>query len=440
MLVSYGSTAHSISYEDIRDLVGLHVREQQLADKRVLLIVPDKTRSGPTPLFLRALAERLCPIATGLDAMVALGTHDPLKGDAFEEYTRAIQAGGDCGGRPPRILQHHFRATSQLRLVANLSAAEVSDMTMGYCYEQIPFTIDKAIFDYDHVVICGPVFPHEVAGFSGGHKYLIPGIAGREVIDLSHWLGALITSPLICGQGANPVRAMIEGLADRVPVERSLAAYVVENEVVRGVFLGQVREAWREAAHLSGQIHIKTWADGPFGTVIACASRRYDDLWTAGKSVYKCETLVKDGGTLIVYAPGVTRVSTEHGDYIREARYHTRDYFVHRWESVQHIPKRVLAHCTHVRGVGFATNRYDQPRINVVLATGIPEDECRRVNLRYRDPASVDIEAMEGKPDVLVIPDAGETLHRLSPSEMVRFKRYAYKPIETNPRDLPGPR
>ena len=40
----------------------------------------------------------------------------------------------------------------------------------------------------------GPVFPHEVVGFSGGNKYLFPGVVGPEIIDLSHWLGALITS------------------------------------------------------------------------------------------------------------------------------------------------------------------------------------------------------------------------------------------------------
>ena len=61
------------------------------------------------------------------------------------------------------------------------------------------------------MLVVGPVFPHEVVGFSGGNKYFFPGVAGPEIIDLSHWLGALITSSAIIGTpGITPVRALID--------------------------------------------------------------------------------------------------------------------------------------------------------------------------------------------------------------------------------------
>jgi hypothetical protein len=60
-------------------------------------------------------------------------------------------------------------------------------------------------------LVVGPVFPHEVVGFSGGNKYFFPGISSQEVINVSHWLGTLMTSAEIIGtRGITPVRAMID--------------------------------------------------------------------------------------------------------------------------------------------------------------------------------------------------------------------------------------
>jgi nickel-dependent lactate racemase len=55
--------------------------------------------------------------------------------------------------------------------------------------------VNRLVFDYDQIVIIGPVFPHEVVGFSGGNKYLFPGVSGPEVLNFFHWLGAVVTNP-----------------------------------------------------------------------------------------------------------------------------------------------------------------------------------------------------------------------------------------------------
>ena len=66
--------------------------------------------------------------------------------------------------------------------------------------------INKLVHEYDQIVICGPVFPHEVVGFSGGNKYLFPGVAEGEIINFFHWLGALITNPKVIGNKYTPIR------------------------------------------------------------------------------------------------------------------------------------------------------------------------------------------------------------------------------------------
>jgi nickel-dependent lactate racemase len=142
----------------------------------------------------------------------------------------------------------------------------------------------------------------------------------------------------------------------------------------------------------------------------------YDDLWVGGKVMYKLEPIVADGGTLIIYAPHITEVSYTHGKILDKIGYHTRDYFLKRMEDFRGIPRGVIAHSTHVKGIGSFVNGVEKPRVNVVLATGIQAERCRRINLGYMDPMKVNIADYEGREDegILVVHHAGEMLHRLS--------------------------
>jgi nickel-dependent lactate racemase len=153
----------------------------------------------------------------------------------------------------------------------------------------------------------------------------------------------------------------------------------------------------------------------PFATVIGQASARYDELWTAGKVMYKLEQIVADGGELIIHAPHVGRLSRTWGAEIERVGYHVRDYFLAQPERFAGIPRGVLAHSTHVRGAGSFDQGVERPRIRVTLATGIPRDVCERVNLGYADPSGIDPARHQGREaeGVLVVPDAGEVLYRL---------------------------
>jgi hypothetical protein len=133
--------------------------------------------------------------------------------------------------------------------------------------------------------------------------------------------------------------------------------------------------------------------------------------------MYKMEPAVADGGEVVIFAPHITEVSYTHGAVIDEIGYHCRDYFLADWERFAHYPGGVLAHATHVKGLGTfdrATGR-ETPRVQVTLATGIPEARCRQINLGYRDPGSIDFGEWEGREDegVLLVPRAGERLYRI---------------------------
>jgi nickel-dependent lactate racemase len=278
----------------------------------------------------------------------------------------------------------------------------------------VPVTINRHIHDYDQIIIAGPVFPHEVVGFSGGNKYLFPGVSGPEVLNFFHWLGALVTNPMIIGNKYTPVRAIVDRAAAMVTVPKLCFCMVVEQSRLAGIFAGSPELAWSSASDLSRELHIR-YQDHPFDTVLSCAPAMYDELWVGGKCMYKIEPVVADGGELIIFAPHIKEISLTHGHLIGKIGYHCRDYFWKQWDQYKEMPWGVLAHSTHVRGIGTYEDGVEKCRIQVTLASGIPEEICKKINLGYRDPRSMvpeDFAGREGE-GVLLVPKAGERLYHL---------------------------
>ena len=230
-----------------------------------------------------------------------------------------------------------------------------------------------------------------------------------------HWLGALISNPVINGSKNTQVRAVINRAASFIPVEKRCFCLTVVDKKARAIFFGTPEEAWSAAADLSANTHI-IYKEKPFKSILAMAPAMYDDIWVAGKCMYKLEPVVADGGELIIYAPHITEVSVTHGALIKRIGYHTRDYYLAQMDKFQDIPGGIIAHSTHVRGIGTYENGVEKPRVQVTLATGIPEAECHAINLGYRDPASINPDDWKDKEEqgLLLVPSAGEILYRLT--------------------------
>ncbi|MBN1781724.1 hypothetical protein JW948_11400, partial [bacterium] len=235
-----------------------------------------------------------------------------------------------------------------------------------------------------------------------------------EIIDMFHWLGALITNMEIIGRTDTPVREVINRAASLLDRPVDAFCLVVKDGKAAGLFAGPAAETWQQAARLSEKLHI-VYKSRSFGQVLSCAPRMYDDLWTGAKCMYKLEPVVADGGELIIYAPHICDVSVTHGKTILDVGYHVRDYFVHQWDRFRHLPWGILAHSTHVKGLGRFENGVEKPRIRVTLATSIPENICRKIDLGYRDPASIDPKEWMNREaeGILYVPKAGEMLYRL---------------------------
>jgi nickel-dependent lactate racemase len=408
--------------------------------RSVCVLVPDHTRTCPLPLLMRVVHTALHGRVVRLTVVIALGTHAPMNEQALAAHLGYVP--GHLADTYPgtTVVNHEWWNPDTFADLGVVPAGRLAQLSDGRLSLDVPVLVNRAVVEHDVALVVGPVLPHEVVGISGGNKYFFPGVGGQKIIDVSHWLGALITSAEIIGTtGITPVRALIDDGAALIPTEK-LALCVVTAELADGaadgavgqalaaeaagphaggrsplhsVSFGDTRSSWASAAEVCAATHV-SYLDAPVRRVLSIIPEMYDEIWTAAKGFYKVEPVVADGGEVILYAPHITEISSTHAE-IYDIGYHCRDYFVKQWDRFSPVHWGVLAHSTHLRGAGSydAETGQERLRLQVTLATGIPESVCRSVNLGYLDPATVDVKAFTDDPGTMVIPRAGEILFRL---------------------------
>lgn len=403
-----------VSAEETAALVARACPQDAYRHQRILLIVPDATRTAPVGLIFKTLFAQIGPVARAVDVLVALGTHQPMSEAAIARRLEMSDVERAGIYRNVRFFNHAWNDPASLKEVGVISAGEISQLSDGLFAMEVPVAINRLLFDYDQVILIGPVFPHEVAGFSGGNKYLFPGVSGPEVLNFFHWLGAVVTSPRIIGQKWTAVRAVIDRAAAMVSVPKFCFCMVVDGSEFAGLYAGSPEAAWDAASDLSRERNI-TFKNRSFHTILSCAPLMYDELWTGAKCMYKLEPVLADGGELIIYAPHIHEVCMTHKETIEAIGYHCRDYFLKQWDRFSHYPWGVLAHSTHVHGVGSYEDGVERARAHVTLATGISEEKCRQINLGWRNPNSINVTEFANREDegILLVPKAGEKLYQL---------------------------
>ena len=384
--------------------------------ERVLAIISDKTRDDNTHELFPIASDFLTKRAVAsFDALIAQGTHPPMS--AAQKLSKIGNA--DFRGS---LFDHRWDDPDELITLGELSGEMVHELTNGLIDNPVPVSINKLLAPgiYDTVLVFGATVPHEVAGFAGGAKYFFPGVAGPELTHTTHWLGALAGIENIIGQVETPTRRLIEAAADMIPARIiSLNTVVSRNNgelVTYALFTGDIRQAFRRAAEVSRQVHIR-YTGRKYNRVIALLDPHYDELWVGGKASYKLGAIIEEGGELIIYAPHLTKLSETHGALIEKYGYapleSVRDMLGVSQELRENLC--IAAHLAHVAYAG----RLDQhgkvvPRYQITMATGLDEATCRRVNLGFADYRTLDYELMRSDPDTLIVSDAGRDLYQVS--------------------------
>ena len=395
--------------------------EQALEDvqqgERVLAIIPDKTRDDNTDFLFPVVTNILKEIGVeNFDGLVAQGTHPPM---SMEQKLAKVGLEEFAG----TIFDHRWDNPEDLVTLGELSAREVSTLTDGLLDESIAVSLNKLLAPgvYDTILVFGATVPHEVAGFAGGAKYFFPGVAGPELTHMTHWLGALAGIENIIGNVDTPTRRLIQAAAELVPARViSLNTVVTRSQdgelLTYALYAGDVREAFRQAAAISSQVHIR-YTNRKYKRVVALLDPHYDELWVGGKASYKLGAIIEDGGELIIYAPHLTRISETHGALIEKYGYapleSVRDMLGVSQELRENLC--IAAHLAHVAYAG----RLDESgnivtRYRITMATGIDEATCKRVNLGYLDYRNLPWDQLREDPDTLFVENAGRDLYQVA--------------------------
>jgi nickel-dependent lactate racemase len=270
---------------------------------------------------------------------------------------------------------------------------------------------------YDIILIFSATVPHEVAGFAGGAKYLFPGVAGPDLTHATHWLGALASIENVIGRVETPTRHMIEAAADFVSAQIiTLNSVVTRDDDNRlhthALFTGDFRSAFRAAAEVSKQVHIK-YTGRKYQRVVALLDEHYDELWVGGKASYKLGGIIEEGGELIIYAPHLRSISDTHGKLIEKYGYAPLDR-VREMVALSEELQNNLAVAAHLAHVSYAGKRDLEgrviPRYRITMASALDEETCRRVNLGFMDHRQFRRADYEHDPDTLVVERAGRDL------------------------------
>lgn len=401
----------------IKEFVHTHLGSHDLTGKRITLIVPDGTRHAPVGQLAAHIRDALGTRPESVRVVIALGTHDYMDVPAIDRLMGCEEEGFAAAYPGWSIHNHLWRDEETFADLGTIPAERIAELTEGRLKDRpMRVLVNKMAVETDVCLILGPVLPHEVVGISGGNKYFYPGLSGHDVIDMSHWVGALITSyEMIGATGITPVRQMIDAATELIPSEKLLLGMIVRpgSDSLAFLAFGDSRSAWEACAEVSSQLHVR-YVDHAYDRVVSVIPEMYEDMWTGAKGFYKLEPIVADGGELIILAPHITEVSVMHPG-ILEIGYHNRQYFVEQWDRFKDHPWGELAHSTHLRGLGDydPATGIETNRVQVTLATGIPREIVEAVGLNHLDPATIDLAALAADPGTLVVHNAGELLHRI---------------------------
>lgn len=266
---------------------GKNLRQFLEGGRCVLVIVNDATRPTPTAAMLKAMSPIFKAAGIGpqnLTFLVATGAHRAPTG---KEYRQILG-------------ENHRRFRSCC--TAHDSKKPDEMVSLGFTRSGTPVILNRRILDADRIVVTGSVEPHYFAGFTGGPKSFLPGVAAYESIKTNHERALSPGAQVLTLEG-NPVHEDMDDAADfiRTPVF-SLMTVLDKRQKTAAAFSGDLMTSFREAVELSKKIFCVSVPEKA-DIVVSAAKYPMDiDFYQSQKAIDNGALALKDGGTLILVA------------------------------------------------------------------------------------------------------------------------------------------
>lgn len=272
--------------------------------KKVLLIPPDFTRyhSGAGEITV-LLYQKLKDISQ-IEILPALGTHVKMTDKELDKMFPGI---------PHELfLEHNWR--TGISKIGEIPGSFISEITNGNLKYSIQAELSKIVVEgkHDLIISIGQVVPHEVIGMANHNKNIFVGVGGKDIINKSHFIGAVFGMENIMGRAHSPVRAVLD-YADKNFAHKYPITYIqtvinkgADNQLkLRGIYGSEGKDAFLKAAELAVRTNLDLM-DKPFKkAVVYLDPAEFKSTWLGNKAVYRTRMAMADKGALIILAPGL---------------------------------------------------------------------------------------------------------------------------------------
>ncbi len=274
--------------------------------KKVLVLPPDHTRLNSRAGEITAMVyEKLTTDGVQVDILPTLGTHNPMT----EAQLRMM-----FGDTIPleKFKVHDWR--NDVVRKGLIDGEMLSELSGGKIQTTVGVEVNKMLFDgYDLILSIGQVVPHEVVGMANYTKNIVVGVGGSDIINKSHFLGAVCNMETILGQTDTPVRKLFNHAVDtylsELPITYILTVIEQDYETgemhMRGFYSSDDAACYNEACTLARKVNITLLDREPKKVVVYLDPHEFQSTWLGNKAVYRTRMAIADGGELIVLTPAL---------------------------------------------------------------------------------------------------------------------------------------
>ncbi len=272
---------------------------------RVLIIPPDITR-------IHSQAGKITKIAYDYykeaikGILPAIGTHIPMTPSELDEMFPGV---------PPELfITHNWKR--DVKTLGYIGSRTIQELSGGKLSYRFPVQMNNIIQDggFDLILSIGQVVPHEVVGMANHTKNIFVGTGGAEAIHKSHFLGAVTGTESIMGRVDTSVRALFDigwkTYAKDLPmlfIQTVIAPDGQGTPRIRGVFAGDDRACFEQAAELSARLNITKVKKPLRKVVVYLDPHEYRSTWLGNKSIYRTRKAIASGGELIILGPNISQ-------------------------------------------------------------------------------------------------------------------------------------
>lgn len=351
-----------------------------ISGEKFLFIVNDAHRSTPTGEILFHLKERFPDLKA--DFIVACGNHPAPSDDEIKKIFGRFNRPDDS-----KVMIHDSKDQSSLK--------EIGERDGNKLY------LNRNLFDYDKLIVIGSVEPHYFAGFSGGRKAFLPGLADLETNRRNHAMAVSMNAQPMALDG-NPVAEDMQKFLDSIdlPDLYSFQAVVGRSHEVIDCFCGDIETSFLQAIELTKKVYSFS-TNRQFDLVIAEMRPPLDrNLYQLQKAVENCHAAVRDGGTIVAISKCEEGVGNDEFYHLAGKLQDGETVLSH---AEMPMPPMGIHKLSRIVRMG--------QRINVKALTGLKREIVEQI---FFEPAvSIEAEMQKLRPedstplDILLVRDAG---------------------------------